>query len=135
MEITNTELAEREFAYVADQLTTDELTELDRRVVEGEIESQTYIREGCGCFYGTIALLRNPNTSDDGIVEETLQFIGKLVRGGEVTYSGDWYNTALENELFDARISAGDTPATNYASAWLHDLLSIELARRQATSS
>lgn len=122
-------LAEQEFAHVAAQLSTEELTELDRRAVEGEIDGLHFVNFGCGCLYGSIGQIRGV-LSFNTTVRDGINF-RNLVLGEKLdTYMlPDDNITFLEGEILYIR--AGDTPADCGLSAWLHSLLSAEIARRQ----
>lgn len=128
---TNT-LAEAEFAHVAAQLTDAELMELDWRVVEGEIEGRQYIFGECGCFYGTVAILRG-EVRRDTEPHDIERIRNKFLDGTSIIASGDFGITPLEDVVY--RINIGDTPDTDGASAWLHSLLQAELQRRQEVRS
>lgn len=122
MDSTQQAAAEAEFAHVAAQLTTDELTALAQRVSEGRIEGGVYIDFGCGCFYGSIGIIRGVEIED--------AIVGRKFRD---QFTEDYESAWSKLTPLEARVSVietGDTPSTNEASAWLHGLLQAEIARR-----
>lgn len=133
-QVENQNLAEEEFAFVAAQLTTDELIELDQRVVNGNINGGWYVRHGsCGCFFGSIGLIRgvlgNDTTLSDGYQYRDGLLDGK--RDDFVLEGSDFpWMTALEKRI--STVSEGDTPETDSDLRWLHGLLAAEIARRQS---
>lgn len=127
------ERAEQEFAFVAAQLTTDELDKLDQRVVNGEIEGRWYLSGEYsslyGCFFGTIAILRNL-VKTDYEDSEVVRLKCELTQH-DLAHS-TFYFTAIEEVLLNTELEYGMTPEMNAGSAWLHGLLSAEIARRQS---
>jgi hypothetical protein len=126
------ELAEQEFAYVAKKLTTDELIQLDRRVVNGNITGGWYVKnDSCGCFFGSIGLIRGA-LGDDTTLSGGEVYRNNLLDGRQlefVTKEGEFsWMTDLEKQI--AEVGEGDTPDTAPGLRWLHGLLTAEIARR-----
>lgn len=121
---------EQEFATVIEQLTTEELVELDQRIAAGEIEGRRYLdfdhERPCGCFYGTITLIRY---TSKGIKdsETVVQMKADLV--GE-EYASHYAFTPIEDQLLAESVMWGDTPETSSVLEWLHHSLTAEIARR-----
>lgn len=119
--------AEREFKFVAAQLSTDELVELDKLVQDGDIDGGNYIKGDCGCFYGSIALIRRELDEDHWL--DVPDFRDKLLGDNAVMFHADEYFTELENAVM--RITIGSIPEYNVESLSLHLLLQAEITRRQ----
>lgn len=120
---------EEEFQFVVAKLTTDELIDLSVRVLQGDIYGNAYIHDGCGCFYGSIAIIqKRERVYGEPYAGEVVR--NELLSSRLSTSLGEWGYTRLEEEVMD--INRGDTPATNQISAWLHRLLVAEIARRQS---
>lgn len=123
------ELAEQELAFVATQLTTEELVELDRRVVAGEITSDDYVVGECGCIYGSIGLIRHALNSTSTF-DQGEKYRDAFLGANRSEFVSDYELSPLEWEVGDIALS--DTPDTHETSAWLHSLLSAEIQRRQS---
>lgn len=119
--------AEQEFAHVAAQLTTDELLELRDLVELGDIDGGNYIKGECGCFYGSIALIRHE--LDEARWQDVPAYRNKLLGDKAEAFLSDGDFTVLEDDI--CHIPLGDIPEYNTWSAWLHDLITDEIARRQ----
>lgn len=129
MNLTTKKAAEVEFAHVAQQLTTDELMELKRRLDDGWIDGTVYIADGCGCFYGTIYMARAQEVNpDDWDAVET--FRNELIADADIPVSDVCGITALEESVY--KITLGDSPETSEAADWLYQLICSEIARREA---
>jgi hypothetical protein len=128
------EAAAQEFAYVAAQLTTDELKALDQRVVNGSIDGETYYSEDCGCFYGSIGIGRGIINDNTGWIEleefRDILLENALPDGAQVDV--DWETGITPLEDFVYYIERNATPETNSASAWLHEHLVAEIAQRDS---
>lgn len=131
--MNNRELAEQEFAVVAAQLTDEELNDLNERVVEGMIDGGSFYdyESECGCFYGSIGILREVfqgyTTNEEGRF-----YRNGLLQNRQVEFKSalaTYDSTALEVEIL--MLDYGSTPETDERAAWLHGLLSTEIARRQ----
>lgn len=136
MRIDNRTLATQEFEYVAAQLTDAEIAELDRRVVAGEIISSIYsdfdYNPPCGCIFGTIALLRNSMIDEWDVFDVAIELRDEFLYGSGISANENEGDVSPLEDAIYGRIHYGDTPDNDETSAWLHGLLSAEIARRAA---
>lgn len=136
MSIDNRTLAAQEFEYVAAQLTDAEIAELDRRVVAGQIISSAYsdfdYEPPCGCIFGTISILRNPTVDEYDMFDVAIELRDEFLYGSGISANENEGGVSPLEDAIYRRINHGDTPGDNETSAWLHGLLSAEIARRAA---